>query len=67
MSTRAIFNSTSAYKGYPGYKEYSGYLVEVIRQLTEKEVEFKEVGNMYRVVFANGTRIDAFEDELEWL
>ena len=42
----------------------SGQEVEVIRSLTETECDIAEVGNMYKIRFADGMETDAFEDEL---
>lgn len=43
----------------------SGQEVEVLRELTDMECDKEEVGNMYRIRFADGFITDAFEDELE--
>ena len=43
----------------------SGQTCEVLRALTEQEADIFDVGNMYRIRFADGTETDAFEDELE--
>lgn len=45
-------------------KQFNGTALFVIRPLTEKEADLEEVGNMYRVKFANGLKWDVFEDEL---
>lgn len=45
--------------------KYNGTDVEVIRPLTETECDIEDVGNMYKVRFADGYERDAFEDELE--
>ena len=42
-----------------------GQEVEVLRELTDMECDKEEVGNMYRIRFADGFITDAFEDELE--
>lgn len=44
--------------------KYNGTEVEVIRLLTEDEADIFDVGNMYKVRFADGYERDAFEDEL---
>ena len=44
--------------------KYNGTDVEVIRPLTETECDIEDVGNMYKVRFADGYETDAFEDEL---
>ena len=44
--------------------KYNGTDVEVIRPLTETECDIEDVGNMYKVRFADGYERDAFEDEL---
>ena len=43
----------------------SGQIVEIIRPLTEKEADIAEVGMMYKIKFADGFQVDAFEDELK--
>ena len=43
----------------------SGEIVTIIRPLTEKEADIKDVGNMYRICFKDGFITDAFEDELK--
>ena len=45
--------------------KYNGTDVKVIRPLTEEECDIEDVGNMYKVKFADGYERDAFEDELE--
>ena len=42
----------------------SGERVEIIRPLTEDEADIFDVGPMFRIRFADGTEVDAFEDEL---
>lgn len=42
----------------------SGSPVLVLRTLTEKEVDINDVGPMYEVIFSDGYKRDAFEDEL---
>ena len=44
--------------------KYDGQMVTVIRPLTEDEADIFDVGNMYKVRFADGYERDAFEDEL---
>ena len=44
--------------------KYNGTDIEVIRPLTETECDIEDVGNMYKVRFADGYERDAFEDEL---
>ena len=44
--------------------ERSGQKVDVLRELTDKECDKEEVGNMYRIMFRDGFITDAFEDEL---
>ena len=44
--------------------KYNGADVKVIRPLTETECDIEDVGNMYKVRFADGYETDAFEDEL---
>lgn len=45
-------------------EKYDGTEVEVIRPLTEDEADIFDVGNMYKVRFADGYENDVFEDEL---
>ena len=54
-----IFNTTDT-----ELKKYNGTEIEIIRPLTETEVDIKDVGNMYKVKFYDGYERDAFEDEL---
>lgn len=44
--------------------KYNGQVANVIRPLTEDEADICEVGNMYKIRFADGYETDAFEDEL---
>ena len=48
---KKIFNTTQS-----DLIQYNGTEVEVIRPLTEKEADISEVGNMYKVKFANGRK-----------
>lgn len=43
---------------------YNGTEVEVIRALTDDEVDIFDVGKMYKVRFNDGMENDVFEDEL---
>lgn len=43
---------------------YNGQTANVIRPLTEDEADIFDVGNMYKISFADGYETDAFEDEL---
>jgi hypothetical protein len=61
MTTRK-FTSSSETPGYPSFAERSGQLVEVIRELTD--IDFEEVGPMFRIRFADGVETSAFDDEL---
>lgn len=54
-----IFNTTDT-----ELTKYNGAEVEIIRPLTEDEADIFDVGNMYKVRFANGYERDAFEDKL---
>ena len=54
-----IFNTTDS-----ELRKYNGTEVEVIRPLTEDEADISDVGNMYKIRFADGYERDAFEDEL---
>ena len=56
---RYRFNTTDS-----ELRKYNGTEVEVIRPLTEDEADIFDVGNMYKVRFADGYERDAFEDEL---
>ena len=46
------------------FKKYNDTEVEVIRVLTDDEVDIFDVGNMYEVKFQDGCLGDVFEDEL---
>ena len=46
--------------------KYSGQMVTIIRPLTEYEADIFDVGNMYKIRFADGYERDAFEDELTY-
>ena len=43
----------------------TGQVVEVLRELTDREADIADVGRMFHVRFADGFETDAFEDELE--
>jgi hypothetical protein len=60
----AVFHSSSVVDGAPGYRERSGQVVTIMRELGESERD-EEVGAMFVVRFADGVRAHAFEDELE--
>lgn len=45
--------------------KYNGMKADIIRELTSDEADINEVGMMYKIQFANGDIIDAFEDELQ--
>ena len=45
----------------------SGEIVEVLRALTSEECDIFEVGEMFKIRFADGYATDAFADELEEL
>jgi hypothetical protein len=48
-------------------KNRNNYIVEIIRQLTNKECDIADVGYMYKIKFQDGFITDAFEDELIFL
>ena len=45
--------------------KYNGSDCEIVRELTDDECDKADVGRMYKVRFADGKEIDAFEDELD--
>ncbi len=59
VGKKYTFNTTDT-----DLEKYNGTEVEVIRPLTEDEADISDVGNMYKVRFADGFETDAFEDEL---
>lgn len=42
-----------------------GHVVDVLRELTDKEADTADVGKMFHVRFTDGFETDVFEDELE--
>ena len=44
--------------------QHNGKTFEVLRPLTEKEIDIKEVGPMYEIKLSTGEVIHAFEDEI---
>lgn len=44
--------------------KYNGTKVTVLRPLTDKECDIEDVGNMYYVIYEDGSFGDVFEDEL---
>lgn len=58
---KAIFNTTQS-----DLCNYNGTMVDVLSELTDKERD-PEVGRMWHIVFKDGKRQDAFEDELEFI
>jgi hypothetical protein len=44
--------------------QHNGKSFTVIRELTEKEADLREVGMMYKIKVSSGEEIDAFEDEI---
>ena len=58
---KCIFNTN-----YPKLKKYNKTEVEIIRPLYEEEYEYEieDVGYMYMVKFADGSKEVVFEDEL---
>lgn len=59
--TTAIFDT---HGGDSKLNSRSGSTVEVLRPLTEQEVDLVETGPMFKIRFADGYETDAFEDEL---
>ncbi len=57
--SKYIFNTTDT-----ELTKYNGEKIEVIRPLTNKECDIADVGNMYKVKFADGYVRDVYEDEL---
>lgn len=47
------------------WQKRDGEKCQIVRCLTEKEVDIFDVGIMYRIRFSDGVEADAFEDELE--
>ena len=45
----------------------SGETVEILGQLDKTQADIDDVGNMYNVMFSDGFKIDAFEDELTFI
>ena len=48
-----------------GLNARTGQVVEVLRELTDREADIANVGRMFHVRFADGFETDVFEDELE--
>ena len=48
-----------------GLNARTGQVVEVLRELTDREADIADVGRMFHVRFADGFETDVFEDELE--
>ena len=44
--------------------KFNGSECEIVRELTDNECDKADVGRMFKIKFANGETIDAFEDEL---
>lgn len=42
----------------------NGNRCTIIRKLTDRECDIQEVGNMYKIKFDDGEKINCFEDEL---
>lgn len=64
FSGKKTFKSTQQDPGFPGYPERSGQEVQILRCLTDDEIDIGEVGPMYRIRFSDGLETDVFEDEL---
>lgn len=47
-----------------GLRERNGQAITVLRRLDPSTYDFEDVGPMSRVRFADGTEIDAFDDEI---
>ena len=54
-----VFNTTDT-----ELERYNGTKVNIVRVLTNKECDIKDVGNMYKAQFEDGYERDVFEDEL---
>ncbi len=54
-----IFNTTQS-----DLIKYNGTKVEVIGELDESKYDKEDVGKMYKIIFFDGVKRDAFEDEL---
>lgn len=57
---KAIFNTAQS-----DYIKYNGTEVEIGAELDDSERD-REVGRMWHITFCDGTKADAFEDELEF-
>lgn len=62
MNPNAIFHTVDT-----DLKKYDGQEVTVLRPLDERECDWFDVGNMYRIEFVDGRTSDAFEDELKFI
>jgi hypothetical protein len=64
--TEAIFRSSSAVDGAPGYRERTGETVIVLGEVEAEADPDKadDVAPLYRVRFPDGVETEAFEDEL---
>lgn len=54
-----------SHNGDSGLNVRTGQVVEVLRELTDREADIADVGRMFHVRFADGFETDVFEDELE--
>ena len=54
-----------SHNGDSGLNARTGQVVEVLRELTDREADIADVGRMFHVRFADGFETDVFEDELE--
>lgn len=61
MKKQAIFNTVQS-----DYVKYNGTVVRVGKELDDSERD-REVGRMWHITFNDGTKADAFEDELEFV
>lgn len=61
MKKQAIFNTAQS-----DYVKYNGTVVRVGKELDDSERD-REVGRMWHITFCDGTKADAFEDELEFV
>lgn len=64
--TEAIFRSSSAVEGAPGYRERTGETVIILDEVdaASDPDEAEDVAPLYRVRFPDGVETEAFEDEL---
>ena len=59
IGKKYTFNTTQS-----DLTKYNGTEVTILRPLTDKECDIEDVGNMYYVIYKDGSFGDVFEDEL---